>query len=177
MTSTIALLLNIEQCYELLGLQEGASVPEIKNAYRRMVLEHHPDKNVSTKDDIKFKLVTEAYQTIRTKNVYVENGPIGEKQKNEYNSYRELLTWTFYFNLPSDVIIYAKKILPTRTIGRYFFKYKSIVLACDKLAWKYIDILVSRFAALWYTKIKSHVLHIVHKGVVVDLLKYLGLHS
>jgi len=170
-------LLNIEQCYELLGLQEGASVPEIKNAYRRMVLEYHPDKNISTKDDIQFKLVTEAYQTIRTKNMYVENSPIYEKQKNEYDSYQELRTWTFYLNLPFDVIIYAKKILPTRTIRRYFFKYKPIVLTCGKLAWEYIDILVSRFVTSWYPKIKSLVLHIVHKGVVVDLLKYLGLHS
>lgn len=142
-----------------------------------MVLEYHPDKNASTKDDVKFKLVTEAYQTIRTKNVNVENGPINEKQKNEYHSYRELLAWTFYLNLPYDVIIYAKKILPARTIEMYFLKYKPLVLAWDGLAWKYIDILVSRFATSWYPKIKSHVLHVVHKGVVVDLLKYLGLHS
>lgn len=170
-------MLNIEQCYELLGLQEGASIPEIKSAYRRMVLEYHPDKNVSTKDDIKFKLVTEAYQTIRTKNVDVENDTIYEKQKNEYSSYRELLTWTFYLNLPHDVINYAKKTLPVKTMRRYFFKYKSIVLTCDKLAWKYANILVSRFAVSWYPKIKSLVLHVVHKGVVADLLKYLGLNS
>ncbi len=170
-------MLNIEQCYELLGLQEGASIPEIKNAYRRMVLEYHPDKNVLTKDDIKFKLVTEAYQTIRTKNVDVENGHIYEKQKNEYSSYRDLLTWTFYLNLPYDVIIHAKKILPTRTVRRYFFKYKPIVLTWGKLAWKYADILVSRFTVSWYPKIKSLVLHVAHKGVVVDLLKYFGLQS
>ncbi|MGI0094362.1 MAG: J domain-containing protein [Nitrosotalea sp.] len=169
--------MNIEQCYELLGLQEGASIPEIKSAYRRMVLEYHPDKNVSTKNDVKFKLVTEAYQTIRTKNVDVEDNPIYEKQKNEYSSYHELLIWTFYLNLPHDVFIYTKKILPTRTARRYFFKYKPIVLACGKSAWKYVDILVSRFAVSWYPKIKSLVLHVVHKGVVVDLLKYLGLHS
>ncbi len=171
------MLLNIEQCYELLGLQEGASIPEIKNAYRKMVLEYHPDKNVSTKDDVKFKLITEAYQTIRTKNVDVENGHICEKQKNEYNSYHELLTWTFYLNLSHDVIIYVKKILPVKTMQRYFFKYKPIVLTYGKLIWQYINTLVSRFAVSWYPKIKSPVLHVVHKGMVVDLLKYLGLHS
>ena len=170
-------MLNIEQCYELLGLQEGASVPEIKSAYRRMVLEYHPDKNVSTKDDIKFKLVTEAYQTIRTKSVDVDTGVVYEKQKNEYISYGEPLTWTFYLNLPHDVIIYVKKILSARIARRYFFKYKSIILTCGKLTWKYVDILVSRFVVSWYPKIKSLVLHIVHKGVVVDLLKYFGLHS
>ncbi|MGI0094326.1 MAG: J domain-containing protein [Nitrosotalea sp.] len=169
--------MNIEQCYELLGLQEGASVPEIKSAYRRMVLEHHPDKNVSTKDDMKFRLVTEAYQTIRTKSVDVYNGVIYEKQKNQYSSYREPMKWTFYINLPHDVIIYAKKILSVKTMQRYFFKYKPIVLTCDKFAWKYVNILVSRFVVSWYPKIKSLVMHIVHKGVVVDLLKYLGLHS
>ncbi len=169
--------MNIEQCYELLGLHEGASVPEIKSAYRRMVLECHPDKNASAKNDVKFKMITEAYQTIRTKSVDVDNGSIYEKQKNEYVSYRELVTWTFYWHLPRDAIIYAKKMLSVKTIRRYFFKYKPIVLTYGKLAWKYVNVIVPRFVVSLYAKTKSLVLHLVHKGVVVDLLKHLGLHS
>ncbi|MHB8547091.1 MAG: J domain-containing protein [Nitrosotalea sp.] len=168
--------MNIEQCYKLLGLQQGASIPEIKSAYRRMVLEHHPDKNASTKDDVKFKLVTEAYQTIRTKNVDVDNSSVYPKSRNEYNSYPEPLTWTFYLNLTHDIVIYGQKILHTKIIYQYFLQYEPVILTYGKLARKYVNIIAPRFIVSSYVKIKSIVLHVMHEGVVVDLLKYLGLH-
>lgn len=56
-------------CYRLLGLEKGASVREIKDAYRKMALKHHPDKSVSKQDDEKFKLINEAYQILRTDHV------------------------------------------------------------------------------------------------------------
>ncbi|MDE1831379.1 MAG: J domain-containing protein [Thaumarchaeota archaeon] len=104
----------------MLGLQQGASIPEIKNAYRKMVLAHHPDKNMSTKDDVKFKLITAAYQTIRTKNRGTDNSFTYQKSKNQYNSYRKPLTWTFYMHLLHDVVVYGQKILHMRTVYRYF---------------------------------------------------------
>ncbi|MDH2908143.1 MAG: J domain-containing protein [Candidatus Nitrosotalea sp.] len=168
--------MNIEQCYELLGLQQGASIPEIKNAYRRMVLEHHPDKNTPTRDDVKFKLVTEAYQTIRTKNMDIDNSTC-HKSGNKYNSYRELLTWTFYMHLPHDIVIYGQKIPHIKTVYHYFLQYKPVILTCGKLARKYASIITPRFIASSCAKIKSIVLHVIREGVVVDLLKYLGLHS
>ncbi len=167
------MLLNIEQCYELLGLQKGASIPEIKNAYRRMVLEYHPDKNMSTKNDVKFRLVTEAYQTIRTKNVYTDNVSTYQKRKNEYGSYHELLTPTFYLNLLYDIINYAKKILRARIVHRYFLKYAPMTLTCSKLAQKYGTVRMYRFITISYVKTKSLALHILHHGMIADMQKYL----
>ncbi len=58
--------MNTYQCYKVLGLQDGASIKEVKSAYRRLALKSHPDKNTSNIDGKEFKLVTEAYQTLRT---------------------------------------------------------------------------------------------------------------
>ncbi len=43
--------------YEVLGLNQNASAEEIKSAYRRLAIQHHPDKQG---DVVKFKEVNEA---------------------------------------------------------------------------------------------------------------------
>lgn len=57
--------MNSQDCYSILDLQEGASIQEIKIAYRRLALRYHPDKNTSTLDGEKFKAITEAYQMLK----------------------------------------------------------------------------------------------------------------
>lgn len=51
--------------YDILGLSEGASLDEIKKAYRKLSIKFHPDKN---ENDLyfsdMFKRVTEAYETL-----------------------------------------------------------------------------------------------------------------
>ena len=52
--------------YEVLGCLETASADEIKKAYRRLAMKHHPDRN---KDDdgaeAKFKEAKEAYEVLK----------------------------------------------------------------------------------------------------------------
>jgi DnaJ-class molecular chaperone len=57
--------LNITDCYQILGVQKGASQKEIKSAYRRLSLKYHPDRNKDENNDEKFKQIIEAYQILR----------------------------------------------------------------------------------------------------------------
>ena len=52
--------------YELLGVSRDADADEIKKAYRRLALKHHPDRNDGSKEsEERFKEITEAYEVLR----------------------------------------------------------------------------------------------------------------
>lgn len=49
--------------YEVLGIGKSASADEIKKAFRRLAVQHHPDKEGG--DEAKFKEVNEAYEVLK----------------------------------------------------------------------------------------------------------------
>jgi molecular chaperone DnaJ len=52
--------------YATLGLSRGASIEDIKKAYRKLAMQHHPDRNPGdTAAEHKFKEVTEAYDVLK----------------------------------------------------------------------------------------------------------------
>jgi molecular chaperone DnaJ len=51
--------------YEVLGVQKGATEQELKQAYRRLAIKFHPDKNPGDKEaEERFKELAEAYQIL-----------------------------------------------------------------------------------------------------------------
>ncbi|HEX9024656.1 MAG TPA: molecular chaperone DnaJ [Geobacteraceae bacterium] len=51
--------------YEVLGIHRNASETEIKKAFRKLAIQHHPDKNPGDKEaEEKFKELTEAYEVL-----------------------------------------------------------------------------------------------------------------
>lgn len=54
--------MNKRDYYEVLGISKSASADEIKKAYRRLAVEHHPDRGG---DEAKFKEATEAYEVLK----------------------------------------------------------------------------------------------------------------
>jgi len=48
--------------YEILGVKKDASADEIKKAFRRAAIEHHPDRGG---DEAKFKEINEAYEVLK----------------------------------------------------------------------------------------------------------------
>jgi molecular chaperone DnaJ len=49
--------------YEVLGVSKDASADEIKKAFRRAAVQHHPDKEGG--DESKFKEINEAYEVLK----------------------------------------------------------------------------------------------------------------
>jgi molecular chaperone DnaJ len=50
--------------YEVLGVQKGASRDEIKDSYRKLALQYHPDRNKEAGAEEKFKEISEAYAVL-----------------------------------------------------------------------------------------------------------------
>src|SRR6478736_461969 len=52
--------------YEVLGVARDADGATIKSAYRRLAMQHHPDRNAGCKDnEDKFKAVSAAYECLK----------------------------------------------------------------------------------------------------------------
>jgi molecular chaperone DnaJ len=55
--------MNKRDYYEVLGVSKDASADEVKKAFRRLAVQHHPDKEGG--DEAKFKEINEAYEVLK----------------------------------------------------------------------------------------------------------------
>ena len=54
--------------YDVLSVQKNSSPEQIKAAYRKLAVKHHPDKNLGDKSsEEKFKEASEAYHVLSDK--------------------------------------------------------------------------------------------------------------
>ena len=52
--------------YEVLGVAKGADEAALKSAYRKLAMQHHPDRNPGNAEaEAKFKEISEAYDTLK----------------------------------------------------------------------------------------------------------------
>ena len=80
--------------YEILGIEKGSDTGTIKNAYRKLALKYHPDRNPDNKEaEDKFKEATEAYEVLsdETKRArYDRYGHDGMKMGQDFGSYSNI---------------------------------------------------------------------------------------
>lgn len=74
---------NKRDYYEVLGVPKSASKDEIKNAYRKLALQYHPDRNKSAGSEEKFKEISEAYAVLsddQKRKQYDTYGHVGSEE-------------------------------------------------------------------------------------------------
>lgn len=68
----------MKKYYSLLGLSQTATETEIRQAYRNLAFEYHPDRNPGNDDAVrKFREITEAYNAVLSKSIKRNNRQSG----------------------------------------------------------------------------------------------------
>ncbi len=79
--------------YEILGVSKDASQSEIKKAYRKLALKHHPDRNPDNKEaEDKFKEASQAYEVLSDtskRQKYDKFGHSGMQGGADYHEYSD----------------------------------------------------------------------------------------
>lgn len=71
---TTELILAKKDYYDILGVPKDATERQIKKAFHKLAMRHHPDKNKSPDAEMRFREIAEAYETLSD-----------EKKRREYD--------------------------------------------------------------------------------------------
>lgn len=89
--------------YEILNVNKNASPEEIKTSYKKLALQHHPDKNQTNKEEHeeKFKKISEAYEVLSDKtkrSEYDNGGNVVINQQNPFDIFTNIFNQQDIFN-------------------------------------------------------------------------------
>ncbi len=111
--------------YEVLGVSRNASKDEVKDAYRKLAMQYHPDRNKTPDAEEKFKEISEAYAVLsddQKRQQYDTLGHVGFDQR--YTTEDFVLNKIEFFSLVLCVILdaieYAAAVLMMPVIGDVF---------------------------------------------------------
>ncbi|KAA8499900.1 Chaperone protein dnaJ 50 [Porphyridium purpureum] len=101
-------------CYELLGVERGAELRDIKRAYRKLSLELHPDKNPREDAAERFRAVARAHEVLSSAESRVEY--------DDFLDHPEKYYWYFLEHMTAD---YAPQVSVHAALGGIF-----LILGC-----------------------------------------------
>ncbi|CAK1549454.1 unnamed protein product [Leptosia nina] len=132
--------------YEILGVSKQASSHEIRQAYKKLAVKLHPDKNSNEEEREQFLKITEAYETLKDPEKRKQYDIYGSRQSHSGNSgyrsqseYDDLFTKGLYHRDPNVESINPSSYKTFLTNGMVFINfYSPFCPPCRSLAddWK-----------------------------------------
>ncbi len=89
--------------YEILGIPRDATKEEAKDAYRRLALQYHPDRNKSPDAEEMFKEISEAYAVLSDDERRREYDEFGHPGIDQRYTYEEIIRTTDFESVFKDL--------------------------------------------------------------------------
>jgi hypothetical protein len=119
--------MNSKEAYAILGLDAGASMDDIKRAYRLLALKYHPDKIGSANHEM-FISVKDAYELLMNSSETV-SGSESDAKSSSYHLLNELLHMLMQNERVKDMIVkQSVELFASLSRGKQVAIYKILVL-------------------------------------------------
>jgi molecular chaperone DnaJ len=89
--------------YEVLGVQKGASKDQIKDAYRKLALQYHPDRNKDANAEDSFKEISEAYAVLSDEQKRVQYDNLGHASFDQQYSREDIFRGADFESIFRDI--------------------------------------------------------------------------